>query len=429
MSNCVFTICAANYIGLAQVLERSLKSHNSNITFYIFVADDPSSIDKLIFPNNVLFAKDVLSYSKEKWYELSFKYDLTEFCTCIKPKCFEYLFDSCSHDKMIYLDPDILIFNDITSIFDTLNNYSILITPHITQIETDYTGNLEESKLLYSGAYNLGFLALKRNDITRSFLSWWANRLEDKCFRVVTENLFTDQKWIDLIPSFFGVEVKIERDLGMNVAPWNFHEREIKVIDNELFVVNRLDVDSKELSSLLFVHFSGYDYLSLLNGAILQQNISSMYDYPDLESIFSIYKECLLHSDFKKFIHISYSYNKFYSGEPITPFIRKLYRRLVETSDYKENPFSCDSLFYKSCKKEKIIIRRKVFSNNSAINLDNKQIFKKIKIVNTLFSFLLFIIGINRYVKVLKAMRVYSIQENHYFLIKEEKDNYKIRYI
>ena len=28
MNNCIFTICAKNYIGLAKILEKSLKQHN-----------------------------------------------------------------------------------------------------------------------------------------------------------------------------------------------------------------------------------------------------------------------------------------------------------------------------------------------------------------------------------------------------------------
>ena len=37
--NCIFTICAKNYIGLAQALEKSILQYNNNIDFYIVVAD------------------------------------------------------------------------------------------------------------------------------------------------------------------------------------------------------------------------------------------------------------------------------------------------------------------------------------------------------------------------------------------------------
>ena len=64
-----FTICAKNYIGLAQVLENSIKKYNDDLDFYIFVVDefvesDKSIIeDKSALPNNIIVAKDVLNYT------------------------------------------------------------------------------------------------------------------------------------------------------------------------------------------------------------------------------------------------------------------------------------------------------------------------------------------------------------------------------
>jgi hypothetical protein len=48
MKNCVFTIVAKNYIGLAQILEESLKDKNPDVDFFIFVADEFSDTKFLL---------------------------------------------------------------------------------------------------------------------------------------------------------------------------------------------------------------------------------------------------------------------------------------------------------------------------------------------------------------------------------------------
>ncbi|MBQ4013138.1 MAG: hypothetical protein II607_04395, partial [Bacteroidales bacterium] len=79
-----FTIVAKNYIGLATILGESLKRHDPDVDFRIFVADEKAAeMPKL--PGEVVFARDVLGYTEDEWTDMSFKYDLTAFCTSIKP--------------------------------------------------------------------------------------------------------------------------------------------------------------------------------------------------------------------------------------------------------------------------------------------------------------------------------------------------------
>ena len=40
MKNCAFTIVAKNYIGLAQILEKSIREYYNDLLFYIIVADE-----------------------------------------------------------------------------------------------------------------------------------------------------------------------------------------------------------------------------------------------------------------------------------------------------------------------------------------------------------------------------------------------------
>ena len=233
MSNVVFTIVAKNYIGLAQILESSLKSQNPDTDFFIIVADDFSDdVDLEKTPSNVLFARKELNISSQQWTDMSFKYDLTEFCTSIKPASFSYFIEKTKYDKIIYFDPDIFIYSSLNPIYDILDKHSIVLTPHITIIQDIFQGDRSESGLLSTGVFNLGFCAIKRSTASKKMISWWHNRLLDKCYIDSHDSFYTDQKWMDFIPAFFPNETVITHNMGINPAIWNLHEREL-IIDEK----------------------------------------------------------------------------------------------------------------------------------------------------------------------------------------------------
>lgn len=428
MKNIAFTICAKNYIGLAQVLEKSILKHNKEIEFYIFIADELSDREKeLYLSDNIIIARDVLNISSDLWDEMSFKYDLTEFCTSIKPFCFSYIFNNLSASKCLYFDPDILVFNSISSIYSTLDNYSIIVTPHITDMEVIYTGSLNERNLLYSGMYNLGFLGLKKDLNSIKMLKWWEKRLEDRCFRIMTENYFTDQKWIDFLPSFFKNELCISFDLGFNLAPWNFHEREVIEINNSLYVQYRNRLKTSEQYPLVFLHYSGFNYGLLLEGKISQNNIDNLPIYSDIAVLFNEYSKYLNNSEFGKYISLKYTYNYFENGEYISPVYRRLYRSLIENKNVILNPFNINNTFYRNLKSNGLISNKMIESDKTNIK-STKNVNQKISIINKILKLIFIIIGQKNYFILVRLMRIYSIIENHTFLLNKEISKiYKIR--
>ncbi len=89
MKECAFTIVAKNYIGLAQILGQSLQRQNPAIDFRIYVADEMTDGNATLPPNVVIAKTALKDLSDSQWTDMAFKYDLTEFCTAIKPFCFE----------------------------------------------------------------------------------------------------------------------------------------------------------------------------------------------------------------------------------------------------------------------------------------------------------------------------------------------------
>jgi len=428
MKKAAFTICAKNYIGLALALEQSIKEHNDDIDFYIFVADEFTLAEKIDdLPTNIIVAKDIIGIPNEKWNQMSFKYDLTEFCTAIKPSCFKYVFKHLKPDACIYFDPDILVFNSLDTIYDKLEKYSIIVTPHITTIQNIYTGKLNERNLLYSGMFNLGFLALKKDINAVAMLDWWEIRLEDRCFQNIMENYFTDQKWMDFLPSFFPTQLLVSHDLGLNVAPWNFYERKIFKVDSTYFVQSRIDNNETNIFPLTFVHFSGYNYKALMHGEIIQGNIKNFEDFTDFKEIFDKYADFIRKSDFSKYIKLGYSYNYFFNGIVITRIYRALFRRLLEDNKINLNPFDENGSFYLSLKKYKVLTSQMQNSDKVSIatvaNIERKTIF-----INKIFKVLFKVLGANKFFMIVRLMRSYSKIENHVYLIdKEYLKKFKIR--
>ena len=241
----IFTICSANYLHKAYCLYFSLNEFNKEYKFNLFLTElDTIKNVKTIFKNaNIFYLNDIYSEKKEI-EELVSKYNVTELNTCIKACCFKNLFKSS--DKVLYIDPDIEIFDELTELEFLLDEYNALLTPHCL---TSYKDNLRPNFLdiLSSGTNNFGFLGLKKTPETYKFVDWWDDQLFENCFNDISNGVFTDQKFGEFIPSFIKKSFVIHNP-AYNVGYWNLHERKIE-FKNEIFYVNG--------EELKFFHFSG----------------------------------------------------------------------------------------------------------------------------------------------------------------------------
>jgi hypothetical protein len=420
--NAAFTIVAKNYIGLAKILEKSIYEYNPEIVFYIIVADEP--IDNISTENissNILFAKDILNISDSIWTEMSFKYDLTEFCTAIKPFAFNYLLNEINIEKVIYFDPDILVFSTFSFLFEILDSYSIIITPHITEIHKFYKGDRSETGLLSTGVFNLGFCALKSNQTCKNMLQWWEERLIHDCFIDNDNSLFTDQKWIDFLPCIIDQkDLYVSRHLGLNFAPWNYFERKIIPTNNNKFeVVSRNNLIDFKSYPLVFVHYSGYDYKKIIEGTIIQNNIADIKKYEDVELILDLYRTYIINNLelFNKFINLQYSYNFYENGDIVLNFHRRIYRSFLAKNKKFEMPFNIGNgtLHNKFLKTGMIDNRLVSFNKVSKNNLNN--IKSKLKIFNIISLLIFKLIGFRNYLLILKLFKPFSRTESQLHLI------------
>ena len=242
----VFTSVNINYLDRALILQESIRRFNPEWMLTLFLVDevpiDPEIQRYLEEFDEVVLAKNLNIPNFENWIR---GFSVVEACTAIKGYALEFILGA-GHDAM-YLDPDIVVFNDLSIVQELLQVNDVILTPHILDFETDNIAIIDnEINALKHGIFNLGFIAVKCSPDGLRFARWWASRLYDFCTEDFSRGLFVDQKWIDLVPSLFE-GVLIWKDRGANVASWNISKRTLE------FGAGGYLVDG---FPLLFFHFS-----------------------------------------------------------------------------------------------------------------------------------------------------------------------------
>ena len=292
----IFTLCGNNYLAQAQTLADSVRKHNPDYHFVIGLVDgfsDEVNYDDLA-PAEVL---DVSAIDIPKFEDMQERYNIVEFSTSVKPFYFlHFLRAPISAELVIYLDPDTMIFDSFEKIESEIKNNSILLTPHsLSPVPRD--GKWPQDNLfLNAGVYNLGFLAVRNVPSTLEFVEWWASCLESMGYLNYAQGLFVDQLWVNLAPLYF-TGVKISSDPGLNMAYWNFHERQLSQVEGS-YVVNGS-------SPLTFFHFSSYNPFE--PSLISRQQVtfpdyrSSFEERHDLRAIYDLYRNEMLKNGYESY--------------------------------------------------------------------------------------------------------------------------------
>lgn len=292
----IFTICTNNYLAQAKVLGMSLKQQEPGVKFLIVLCDEKRpEIDYATLADEVISVADI----EPQIHGLAERYNIIELSTCVKPRVMEYLQQEGSSAQIMYLDPDIKVFQPLTDLFDELNGASIILTPHIyTPVPVDQKKPGEHTFLNF-GIYNLGFIGLANDAEARRFTGWWKERTYKEGYFAPERGLFVDQLPVNHAPLFFR-NVKILYDMGANMAPWNLHERYLSIQDGR-YMVN-------EKYPLKFYHFSSFG---------VDTNELPLHHYdrftlaarPDLQQLYSAYNADLKAASYAFYQQFESSYS------------------------------------------------------------------------------------------------------------------------
>ncbi len=307
-----FTICANNYLAHANVLAKSFKKHHPDIQFYIAIVDEPSNTVnyKSLASDQIKFVNAI---NIRGFKDLSYKYKIAELCTVVKPELILQFFAN-GFDEVIYLDPDIEVFNRFNEVFLALSKDPIVFTPHMCS-PTPPEIQLIDRNTLRTGIFNLGFVALKKTDEILKFVKWWDQRV--RSFGNVDAKLahFYDQIWMNAAPVFLE-KLAILRDLGYNVANWNLHEREL-IREKNKYYINSTNVPLK------FFHFSHFKESEL--PAIAKYNKDfTIENRSDIRNIYLNYARNLKSEGFNELNRIPYVYGKTLENRPFPIMTKRI---------------------------------------------------------------------------------------------------------
>jgi hypothetical protein len=189
------TIVRANYLPFARVLANSLRRHHPELPLTVLLIDeppdDPGDLD-------VLRLEDLAIEDLRGW---RFAYDAQELTVAAKPHLLAHLLER--NEAAVFLDADVEVLGSLDALLSDVREHAIVLVPHLlAALETGDAAE-RERMLLLAGAFNGGVLGVSRREEGRRFLAWWADRMRAHCRHDVPAGMHYDQRWLDLVPSFF----------------------------------------------------------------------------------------------------------------------------------------------------------------------------------------------------------------------------------
>ena len=257
------TISTSSHLFKCFALADSIKEIGGELLVLLV---DASSYTKAA-PSNVSFLylqdlKDPIAMKIKSKYATK----MDELRWSLKPVLLKHLL--LSHYKAIYIDNEILFFNDYRFLWDLFDSHPILLTPHHYPRDPLQQQNWFEANFRV-GLYNAGFLAA--NHEAKETLDWWAASCLYRCEKSSWRGLFDDQKYLDLVP-IIEPKTKVLEHLGCNVAEWN------AVLCKRTFENGQHYINGE--FPLIFYHFNPHSLQNLNEGdPVLTNYVKALQKY------------------------------------------------------------------------------------------------------------------------------------------------------
>ena len=316
------TIVSPNYFAFARTLAASYVAQHPGQRFFVLIVADladatPFRTDATLTP--VMLGEIGLASVRTE----AMKYDILELNTNVKPTFLRHLLVRYSLDAVLYLDPDIFVYAPLTPVFESLRTGTAVLTPHMTAAVFDGRSPSEQD-LLYNGTYNLGFIGVSGSAEGLRLLAWWEHRCLALGFSEGRTGLFVDQKWANLMPALFA-DVVTWRDVGLNMAYWNLHER---TLVDEAGSWNVRD-GTGEIVPLRFFHFSGID-LNDPTGLSNHTDRFTLATRLDLQPLFAAYRTAVARNRLPAVEALPYGFDRLSDGTALNRLARRLFAAHLE---------------------------------------------------------------------------------------------------
>ena len=158
----------------------------------------------------------------------------------IKP---QLLFELCKslpeNEMVIYQDTDVIFFSEMDTYPGFSSKHSVYIFEHQYRLKKDFYPH---------GKYNAGFLVLKNNSSSQTFLEEWSSKCHEWCYLRVENGKYADQKYLEELSrySYVSAENSKQINLGMHFFDGGSNLKSTK---------KRVLLDNREL---ICFHFHGF---------------------------------------------------------------------------------------------------------------------------------------------------------------------------
>jgi hypothetical protein len=235
------TIVAANYLAQARVLARSFRQHHPDAPFTILLVDELGDTDARIEEDGTQLLRLIdIGLDPGEEYRMPAIYNVTELSTCgeavaaapfaASRPCRSHLLRSGYRDLHAARRHQRSWRAHTRSCLRTMSLETIP-RDKLRPTETDIlgAGHVQSSASSPSAPRSA------------DFLEWWSERLKREAIIAPARMRFTDQRWVDFVPSLFSHHLL--RDRGCDVAYWNLHTRRL------VWTGTRYEVDGERCAS------------------------------------------------------------------------------------------------------------------------------------------------------------------------------------
>jgi len=249
------TLFDKNYLNRGLALYQSMQLHIEHFTLFVLALDQ--SVFVYIKHQNKENLKGITLNDLEIKYpelvEAKSNRSTVEYYFTLSPVLPLYVLETYPDiDFITTLDADIFLFNSPKRLFDTFENYSIIITAH------DFASNLKHLEIY--GKYNVSFQSFRRDSEGLACLNEWKKQCLKWCFDRLDDDKFADQKYLDSWNSEF-IGVLELSGKGVGIAPWNISKYKIRYKKKTVYC---------DEHPLIFYHFHG---LRLINSKWFKHNL------------------------------------------------------------------------------------------------------------------------------------------------------------
>ncbi len=209
----VCSLSTKSHVPLMNTLANSVRRHFTGRIYLLVVDSDDASL----IPEGTTLVRlsDVIEPSV--WQDMVRRYNILELCCALKSFLMRFLARTVG-SPIIYMDADTYALGPMDALLPDRPDFSVFLTPHLLY---PFSGELhaEEIGMLCVGVYNGGMIGVGLGSDGIRFLDWWLDRVSRYAYDSREQGVFTDQKWLDLVPCFFK-DVQISRAPGLNLGHW-----------------------------------------------------------------------------------------------------------------------------------------------------------------------------------------------------------------